>query len=174
MVFKRRAIKTGLKFNLRTNGYEECAHLCSQTINCLGWTQNMANNLCYLKTRSDYKNGDQDWIHGLPCLTNSISTISRAGEKKPFSGFDGEAACEGHNLNPTQCLAVGCCHWDDYQVCGFLFSGFLLMFLPRSAGHPSERDHVKHLLLFLWLLLPPLRHSFPVQVFALTQLSPYR
>ena len=61
--------------NPRTNGYEACAHLCSQTSNCLGWTQKLANNLCYLKTRSDYKNGDQNWIHGLPCSTGVFSFI---------------------------------------------------------------------------------------------------
>ena len=33
--------------------------------------------------------------------------FQRAGEKKTFSGLDGEAACEGHNLNPIQCLAIG-------------------------------------------------------------------
>ena len=48
-------------------------------------------------------------------------------KKKPFSVLDGESACEGHNFNPTQCVAVGCCHWNGHQVglCGFLFfSGF--------------------------------------------------
>ena len=42
--------------------------------------------------------------------------FQRTGEKKTFSGLDGETACEGHNLNPTQCLAVGCCHWANDQV----------------------------------------------------------
>ena len=48
---------------------------------------------------------------------------------------------------------------------------FLLMFLPHSAGHQSEPDNVKHLLLLLRLLLPPSRHLFPVQVFAQAVIS---
>ena len=32
------------------------------------------------------------------------------------SGSNGEAVCEGHGFNPTQCEAVGCCQWDDGQV----------------------------------------------------------
>ena len=70
------------------------------------------------------------------CLAHQVVLqFQRAGEKKTFSGLDGEAACEGHNLNPTQCLAVGCCHWDNDQVgfSGFLFSGFLTYVLATQC-----------------------------------------
>merc|ERR1712013_174861 len=29
------------------------------------------------------------------------------------AGLDGESACEGHGFDSSQCLAVGCCGWDD-------------------------------------------------------------
>jgi len=32
-----------------------------------------------------------------------------------YTGSNGEDICEGHGFNPTQCQAVGCCHWDDGQ-----------------------------------------------------------
>ena len=31
-------------------------------------------------------------------------------------GLDGETACEGHGFDTTQCLEVGCCHWNEDQV----------------------------------------------------------
>ena len=35
---------------------------------------------------------------------------------KCWAGSNGEDICEGHGFNPSQCQAVGCCHWDDGQV----------------------------------------------------------
>ena len=45
-----------------------------------------------------------------------LRCVESVALNKCWAGSNGEDICEGHGFNPSQCQAVGCCHWDDGQV----------------------------------------------------------
>ena len=49
---------------LAEGGQKECASRCALTIGCVGWTFQISNSYCYLKSDDSKKGKSDDWISG--------------------------------------------------------------------------------------------------------------
>ena len=74
LALKECKIETGVAINGGSNveerfhvegGHEECASRCALTIDCVGWTFQISNSYCWLKSDDSFKvKASSNWITG--------------------------------------------------------------------------------------------------------------
>ena len=69
--------------NLNSEGYLDCARLCTEEASCKAWTLDVTSNKCWLKTSSERRQSNKNWVWGLPCW-EKFGDLWPAWEKQHF------------------------------------------------------------------------------------------
>jgi len=59
---------------LPSTGRADCARKCREDGQCQAWTMRVDNNLCWLKTTREGTTSSEDWVWGLPCYGDCLTT----------------------------------------------------------------------------------------------------